>query len=270
MIRKTKRSNSMIEQTIVAANSALKSSREILPIPGKAYSGSLLSIGSDAKTVKGEKQGVLTGIVYLAPHEIAWASHTVCPWATKACKLACLYSAGHGAFNSVQQARIDRTLAFWHNREGFIRQLISEIFVLTRKASRRGFKPAVRLNGTSDIAWEGIAPEIFASFPEVAFYDYTKGARRAFRTLPENYSLTVSRSDETTDAAVGELIGRGINVAVVFSTPKGSPLPDTWNGYPVIDGDLSDVRFYDPRGVIVGLRAKGQAHKDTSGFVVQL
>ena len=36
----------------------------------------------------------------------------------------------------------------------------------------------------------------------------------------------------------------------------------------VVNGDESDLRFLDPRNSIVGLKAKGKAKKDTTGFVV--
>ena len=39
---------------------------------------------------------------------------------------------------------------------------------------------------------------------------------------------------------------------------------------PVINGDKTDMRFKDPVGVIVGLKAKGKARKDTSGFVIDV
>jgi hypothetical protein len=66
-----------------------------------------------------------------------------------------------------------------------------------------------------------------------------------------------------------EWLRKGGNVAVVFRVKKGQPLPKMWNGYEVIDGDIDDLRFLDKKNVIVGLRAKGPAMKDTSGFVVE-
>ena len=83
--------------------------------------------------------------------------------------------------------------------------------------------------------------------------------------LPSNYSLTYSRSEESTDTDCLFLTGNNQNVAVVF---RGPELPSEYLGIPVIDGDKSDLRFTDPKGVIVGLLAKGKAKKDTSGFVV--
>ena len=57
------------------------------------------------------------------------------------------------------------------------------------------------------------------------------------------------------------------NIAVVF---KGKELPETYKGRKVINGDISDHRFLDPAGVVVGLLAKGKAKKDNSGFTIDL
>jgi hypothetical protein len=58
----------------------------------------------------------------------------------------------------------------------------------------------------------------------------------------------------------------GGNVAVVFR----NKLPKQWEDRKVIDGDESDLRFKDPQGCVVGLVEKGDAKKDSSGFVVTL
>jgi len=102
-------------------------------------------------------------------------------------------------------------------------------------------------------------------FPEVQFYDYTKIPKPWLRQLP-NYSLTFSLSEVNLELAL-DALRHQVNVAVVFDTRKGESLPETWHGYRVIDGDVSDLRFTDPMGVVVGLRAKGRAKRDTSGFV---
>jgi hypothetical protein len=127
-----------------------------------------------------------------------------------------------------------------------------------------GMKPAIRLNGTSDLPW--LAMELAAAFPEVEFYDYTKHPKPWLRTLP-NYHLTFSHSGHNMQDC-SEALEHGINVAVVFTTRRGEALPETWNGFPVIDGDLHDCRFLDPKGVVVGLRAKGAAKGSPSPFVV--
>lgn len=222
----------------------------------------LLGINADAKTRKGTARGFLTGILYLAPHTIS--GYQVCPMASAGCSAACLYHAGRGSFSSVQAARIRKTRMFFEDRTRFLSDLTWSIGALIRKAKREKLTPVVRLNGTSDIVWERIAPDLFSAFPSLTFYDYSKIPGR---TLPENYSLTFSRS-ESNAAHVTAEIARGVNVAVVFDTRKGRPLPTTWRTLPVIDGDLSDLRFLDPRPSIVGLRAKGPKKGTASGFII--
>ena len=225
----------------------------------------LLSIGTNAKTVKSDKAGqYLTAILYLAPADTVQGIN-LCPMAEIAgCKSACLYKAGRGAFNNVQQARIRKTQFFRDNRDGFMRILIEDIEKAERKASKAGKKLAVRLNGTSDIAWENIRVDgdtIFELFPDVQFYDYTK---LPGRKVPGNYHLTTSYSEANLQYAVKALKSRH-NIAVVFRTPQ---FPAIFHGKTVIDGDETDLRFLDPEHVIVGLYAKGPAKKDTSGFVI--
>jgi len=234
---------------------------------------SLLGI-SNAKTSKGESLGILTGILYLAPHTIG--GRNVCPFASAGCASACLYSAGRGAFNSVQHARIAKTKLFHADPKAFVEMLATDIAKLRRKAYKLGLMPAVRLNGTSDLPWENLKGELGLSlmerFPGVNFYDYTKNPARAIAygrgEMPTNYHLTFSRS-EANASAVAKVMETPCNIAAVFDTPKGKELPTYWAGRRVIDGDLTDVRFYDRSDVIVGLRAKGGAGKaDESGFVI--
>jgi hypothetical protein len=80
--------------------------------------------------------------------------------------------------------------------------------------------------------------------------------------LPKNYSLTYSRK-ENNHAECEDILSRGGNVAAVFSS-----IPETYSNRPTFDGDQSDLRFLDPKGVVVALKAKGKAKKDTSGFVI--
>ena len=135
---------------------------------------------------------------------------------------------------------------------------------LVARARRLGLKPAVRINGTSDLPW--LAQELAAAFPNVQFYDYTKHPKPWLRTLP-NYHLTFSYSGRNLEDCL-EALRHGVNVAVVFTTRRGEALPETWNRFPVKDGDSHDCRFLDPTGVVVGLRAKGMAKGSQSPFVV--
>ena len=217
------------------------------------------------KTKKGEKLNILTGILYLAPGDIS--GYEVCPKRTAGCTASCLYTAGHGRFSNVQQARIRKTKMFFEQRDEFIATLKKDIKSLVNKAAKLGMTPAVRLNGTSDIEWTRF--KIMEEFPNVQFYDYTKVVNRLSKDLPANYHLTFSRA-EANDEDAKQALKKGFNVAVVFSTKKTEQLPASWDGYPVEDGDATDVRFKDASGSIIGLRAKGDAKKDKSGFVIKL
>lgn len=232
--------------------------------------------GYNPKLKKGRALGFSSLILHLAPASLS--GRNVCPWASAGCRAACLNTAGHGGIvkrgettNAVQLARIARTEWFFKNRASFMMQLAHEITAHVRRARHNGLTPVVRLNGTSDIPWERITmPDgrtIFETFSDVQFYDYTKSIARvyafAYGNMPANYHLTFSRS-ESNEHDVVESLGVGVNVAVVFS--KAFPL--YYHGAPVIAGDQDDLRFLDRPGSVVGLKAKGRAKRDTSGFVV--
>ena len=236
-------------------------------------SKALLSVSADAKTAKGESIGFLTGILYLAP--ATTTKWNTCSMAKVAqCDKACLYSAGRGAFSSVQQARINKTEWFFTDRDSFMQQLVVDIVKLVNKAKRLGLTPLVRLNGTSDIRWERVdfvdadgvqQSNIFQMFPDVQFYDYTKDVNRD--GLPSNYDLTFSYSGvEGFQPFVDKAVAKGMRMAVVFR--KESEIPMSFKGIRVVSGDKSDVRHLDDDGVIVGLYAKGKAKLDNTGFVV--
>jgi hypothetical protein len=218
------------------------------------------------KTTKGEKLGIMTGILYLAPAKIS--GYEVCPRRSEGCTKSCLYSAGRGAFNTVQRSRVAKTKMFFEQRDAFMDQLRKDIKSLVNKANKQNMVPAIRLNGTSDIEWTRLG--IVEEFPDVQFYDYTKVLNRVTKERPSNYHITFSKN-ESNDVECLAAIKSGVNVAVVFDTKKGEALPETWNGAPVYDGDDTDVRFLDPKGgYVVGLRAKGKARKDQTGFVVKI
>lgn len=170
--------------------------------------------------------------------------------------------------SNVQKARIAKTRFLFENPDAFLAQLRKEIRSATRSAERQGLVPCFRLNLTSDIAWEEL--EIIQEFPELTFYDYTKSAQRMSDflagKLPANYHLTYSRSERKGDNLTSfSFLQSGGNVAVVF---RGK-LPKTWQGFPVIDGDNTDLRFLDGHGKVIGLVEKGLAKRDETGFVVE-
>jgi hypothetical protein len=227
----------------------------------------LLSIGNP-KILKGMKQGYMTYILHLAPADVS--GYNTCPKATAGCKAACLNTAGRGGMfkkgettNVIQQARIRKTKMFFENRDAFLAILKDDIRKAIKQAEKKGLIPVFRLNGTSDIAWEKYG--VIQEFPNVQFYDYSKILGRKVNYL-SNYHLTFSAADGN-DLDVRRAIKEGYNVATVFGIKKSQPMPETYEGMPVFNGDDSDLRFLDPKGVVVGLYAKGKAKKDTSGFV---
>jgi hypothetical protein len=234
----------------------------------------LLSTGNP-KILKGMKQGYNTYILHLAPANLS--GHETCPKRTAGCTDSCLNTAGRGGMfkkgettNTIQKARIRKTQLFFSNRDEFFHQLINDIELGIKQSARLGLTPVFRLNGTSDLSFEkysimGTGKNIFQLFPQVQFYDYTKILGRKIAHI-DNYHLTFSAADGN-DADVLSAMAQGYNVATVFGLKKTQPMPETYNGRTVFNGDESDLRFLDPKGVIVGLYAKGKAKKDTSGFV---
>ena len=194
----------------------------------------------------------------------------ICPYQDIAkCKSACLNTAGlGGVYPSIQKARQRKTDLFLNDREEFMRQLVHDIEKFIRACDRKDKLPAIRLNGTSDIQWEKIdidGQNIFEMFPNVQFYDYTKIPTRKVDKIP-NYHLTWSYSEANEKYA--EMFDQvPNNKAVVFRTKD---LPSMFRGLEVIDGDTHDMRFLDKPNSVVGLKAKGQAKKDYSGFVIDV
>ena len=209
------------------------------------------------KTIKSLNYGYANFIMYLAPHLLS--GFNTCANATIGCIKGCLNKAGRGAFKQTQKARIKRTKFFFQDRLNFIDQLNNEIERAINWSIKKVLTPVFRLNGTSDIRFE--LYDIFENFQDVQFYDYTKIINR--KNLPSNYHLTFSRA-ESNQENVLKAIELGLNVAVVFT----NGLPGYYLNRPVINGDLHDLRFLDQKNVIVGLKAKGPAKKDKSGFVL--
>jgi len=221
---------------------------------------------SNPKIAKSIAYGYLTAGLHLAPANLS--GYEVCRKRSKGCTFSCLNTAGHGAFTAVQAARIAKTKFYFEDRETFMAQLVKELESFRRKASRQGLKPAVRLNLTSDLDWEGSG--IMETFGDIQFYDYTKVTERMLKFLdgglPPNYHLTFSRS-ESNGRACDLVAAKGGNIAAVFSCTE---LPPTYKGVPVTNGDAHDLRFLDPSPCYVGLVAKGKAKSDKSGFVINL
>ena len=224
---------------------------------------------ANPKIQKGAKLGYLSFILHLAPADLS--GKETCPKRTAGCTAACLNTAGRGGMfkrgentNMIQQARIRKTKMFFEDRDAFMAQLIKDIRLGIKQAAKLGLTPVFRLNGTSDLAWEkyeaAAGKNIFELFDYVQFYDYTKVLGRKVAGI-KNYHLTFSAADGN-DVDVARAVAQGMNVAAVFDK-----LPETYMGRPVINADDTDLRFLDPKGVIAGLKAKGRAKKDNTGFV---
>jgi hypothetical protein len=242
---------------------------------------------NNPKTAKGDARGYLTAILHLAPWKVSGVQ--VCPMAeTFACHVGCLNLAGRGGIavggnlnldevtaglrrNAIQDCRIRRTQWYARDRDGFMRALVADIAKAARYAAQHDLKLAVRLNGTSDILWERTpvagADNVMALFPAIQFYDYTKIPNRFGRPLPANYHVTYSYSGVPAARPHIERVMREaphVGMAVVFR----KAIPAEFMGRPVVNGDETDLRFLDAPGVVVALKAKGPAKRDTSGFVV--
>lgn len=240
------------------------------------FRGNLFNGGMDSKTVKGEKKGYFTFICYLAPANESGLKKSLCSHASPACLEACLFKAGRGNFNSVQQARIRKARLFIQDREAFMAQMKADILKGLEFCARHDYKPCFRPNGTSDIPYERIEAQCFngTMFDWIArenlesaleIYDYTKIPIRYRKSAPSFYRLVYSYNElPDSEANSLEALSSGFNVATVFR----KALPEKFLGFPVINGDESDLRFLDPIPSIVGLMAKGSAKRDTSGFVI--
>jgi hypothetical protein len=229
----------------------------------------LISKGdTNAKT---SKNFLETHILYLSPYTQNSKGINLCPDATISCIKACLFTAGRGAFNSIQQARINRTEMYLNNRQEFCEQIAKELFLLNKKATKNGKKIAVRLNGTSDLDLIAIVNnrckiDILNDFPNLEFYDYTKILGKVLKYKGSRYTLTFSRN-ELNESECLQALENWANVAVVFDHKK--EMPKKYLGTSVIDGDNADDLMLVNKGIILGLKAKGQAKKDTYGFVVR-
>ncbi len=197
------------------------------------------------------------------------SGYETCSSRSCGCTEVCLHHQGMGrVFPSIHLARIAKTIAYMEHRPEFLAMLYREMVSRVRLGRRKGFIPAVRPNMVSDVMWERAAPRLFRDFPDVQWYDYTKHGKRMLRwcdgKLPPNYHLTFSRNEDN-DADCVRVLEAGGTVAVVFATKE---LPAAWRGYPVVNGDETDMRFMDEPSTVIGLYAKGTGKKDDSGFVV--
>ena len=228
------------------------------------------NIDISSKLVKNKKvSNQFTYILYLMPSSAS--GYNVCPMATKECIAGCLNTSGRVKIdtkNRILNARMKKTKLFFEHKEFFLQWMFAEIKNAKKIAKKNGFKFSVRLNGTSDLNWQIYklnGKNVFETFSNVQFYDYTK-IYKMFSKITPNYHLTFSYSGYNWINSLF-LLNEGFNVAVVFNVKKGQPLPKTFRGYKIIDGDLTDYRPDDKKGCIVGLRWKDIKNKKANEFV---
>lgn len=237
---------------------------------GVSYLG---SINSSAKIMKNQKVNHhYTYIIYLAPADSSGVN--VCSHSTAECRLGCLATSGRAAMdiasgaNKIKNARIRKTLAYSINPEFFLNWIVAEMKSYKAKAERDGYEFSARLNGTSDIDYSRVkidGKNIFEIFPDVIFYDYTKNHNRLYRPIP-NYTLTLSFTGHN-GVESKKALDNGFNVAMIFNITKKTAFPEFYDGYTVIDGDLSDLRVGEAKGVIIALRWKNIADKESNNVI---
>ena len=216
-------------------------------------------------------QEYLANAFYGAP---SWASlFNTCSMATYGCGTNCLNESGHGQLHMINKgvhcvhvARMTRTLIWFKYRDQFKAKAQREIRALKRKADKLGVPLAIRPNGTTDLRFEKLWPELFSDNPDVTLWDYTKDMTRNVDHIP-NYSLCYSVHENTSDADIEKAFSNGMNCVVVGRLKRTDVKPTSYKGRPTVDGDKHDLRFLDPAGSFVLLFAKGGAYGDATGFV---
>jgi hypothetical protein len=210
---------------------------------------------TDGKSnTKTAKNSMHTYYLSLQPTNLNSKKENLCKFSTKECRTACLQFAGRQSFSNVVESRSRKTEFFVNHKTVFVRRLWTELGVLDRKGERI----AVRLNLLSDVDWQAEFTRVMGndakmdSLKNIQFYDYTKDHFKIYGTNPKNYNLTFSFSGHNWNHAEHFLKNKLANVAVVFK----KEVPSQWKGFTVVNGDTSDERFLDQKGVIVGLKYK--------------
>jgi len=230
----------------------------------------LLSKGStNSKTAKNSLE---TYILYLSPEKQNSKGVNLCPKASKGCAAACLYTAGRGKFTNVKASRINKSEYYISDKKIFINQLSKELVKIAAKSIKQNKKIAIRLNGTSDQDFISIIKKYNnldllndKQFKNLVFYDYTAILGKIKKYINTNYKLTLSRKEDN-ESDILQALKLGGNVAAVFR----DELPTTYKGFNVVNGDESDLVMLEAKNCILGLKAKGDAKKDKSGFVIDI
>lgn len=208
---------------------------------------------TDGKSnTKTAKNAMATYYLSLQPTDLNSKGENLCKFSTKECRTACLQFAGRQSFSNVVESRSRKTEFFVNYRIAFLVKLWNELHQLNKKG-----KVAVRLNLLSDVDWDKEFKAIHETwsldnFPAIQFYDYTKDHLKVMANRVTNYDLTLSFSGHNWKPCEIVLKNKLANVAVVFK----KELPLTYQGFTVVNGDQSDERFLEDKGVIIGLKYK--------------
>lgn len=259
-------------------------------------------VGYSHKADLNVASGYGTYMLYLASHKEAfvdeqgsylsqYAGLTMCPGASPECFGHCLTHSGQMIMPHAKQARIRKTRLLLDNPSEFGRLLHWDVDAHLRWCQRNGMLPSFRFNGTSDYHFEDwVVPHLGINIhqyildvsPGSMINEYTKRFGVMKRWLSgaylKNLYMTFSLHEKN-ELQAREILRFGGNVAVVFRTKKHHPLPSSWWGHPVFDGDTDDLRWMDAararragldpsRGLVVGLRAKGQLARRESPFAI--
>lgn len=206
-----------------------------------------------------------------------------CPFATPACREACLNWAGRGGLgDAVALARGRRSLSMLLDPVVDARATLFSIAWHHRRAAAAGRRLACRLAGTDEGAhWHRlrvpvsvadaqllshrfgltVAPTEGATLGEilrdsVTLYDYHKGPLSYLQANRDaGWDVTASFRTDALDAVAHALsVAPSFRLAVPVAIRKGDPIPRTLTlsqgdqslTLPCVDGDATDDRFRDP------------------------
>jgi len=233
---------------------------------------------SNAKLALAHSLGFYNVGLSLAPAKLS--GYNVCPHAT-ACATACVGGETVGLArvypDTVLGGRIRKTRELFQNRDNFLEVLRDDIGRAHRTAQRNRQTVALRLNTFSDLPWRkirhsqgwSIFDQIREYGGEITVYDYTKDYRRAVEELSGNDDIpwfNVFSRSERNERQCLEFLKMGGKVAVAFDAEKHD-LPEWWQGYKVVDGDVHDLTFLHKGATVIGLSAKGDATEWNDFFV---
>ena len=285
---------SMANESPKESRDKLRESNRVLGdfAKSRGFKGKFPLLGENMKTEKSSGEGVLTKGLTLAPHTTSGLhGFNSCVKSSTECRAGCLglTAGGNRQYpDAALSSKVIRTHFLAKHPEHAARILDNEIGNHVKNAAKKGMKPGVRLNVTSDISWEKHAPQLFDRHPAAQFYDYTKLSNRVGHPdLPKNYHLTLSHTgtdhDESNDKAAVDTLKRGHVVAMVYHRGKKIPHPthvedvQTGNRYPIVNGDKDDNTFdrhesigrkegTKGHGVVSGLQLKGIKNEEAGKF----